>query len=106
MADFSVSLPKDTIFITVSVTEELISDNNNTPARLNIAERINALFKERQRVEMHVAIEFGASVSPFTKITQNVRNKVVSVNGEKEEIREKIKPPPKIYFLKIYSQGW
>ena len=104
--DFSPLSPKDTIFITVSVTAGLILLIMKTPAKLNIAERKTDGLSGRQRVVMHVATELGASVKPFTYITAKVSKSVVMLSGESEDIKVKIKPPSETYFLKVYSEWW
>ncbi len=90
--------PKETIFITVCVTEVLILLVAATPRKLKIADKSTALFKGRHRVVIQVATELGASVNPFTKTTANVRRSEVMLKGEREYNKVKIKPPPEIYF--------
>lgn len=105
MLDFSLFSPKDTIFITVSVTAGLILLVMKTPAKLNIADRKTAGLSGRQRVVMQVATELGASVKPFTYITEKVSKSVVMLSGESEDIKVKIKPPPENIFLKNIFLG-
>lgn len=83
VSTFSGLSPKLTILIIVSVTAELILLITNTPAKFKIADNKTAFFNERQRVVMHVATEFGASVKPFTYITAKVSISVVMLKGER-----------------------
>src|SRR5699024_9610215 len=73
-----VSTPKSTILLIVDATELLICVIINTPKKLNTALIIIAFRGLKHRVVTQVAIAFGASVQPFTKITPNVNNTVIS----------------------------
>ena len=53
-----------------------------TPRKLNTALMMIAFLVERQRVVMHVAIALGASVHPFTKITESVSRAEMKSIGE------------------------
>ena len=79
-------LPNDTIDVTVSATEELTTVITVTPKKLKTADIITAFRKERHRVVIQVATAFGASVRPFTNITQRVRITEVSSKGESTKI--------------------
>ena len=97
------SLPKSTIFSIVSVTA---GDNLliiSTPRRLKTAERKTAFFKVMQRVVMQVATAFGASVRPFTKITEAISTRVVIVSGDNPPRNENKKITT---LLTLYSSGW
>src|SRR5699024_12477400 len=76
-----VSTPKSTILLIVDATELLICVIINTPKKLNTALIIIAFRGLKHRVVTQVAIAFGASVQPFTKITPNVNNTVISNIG-------------------------
>ena len=53
----------------------------NTPIKLNTAAIAIAARGGIDRVEMQVAIAFGASVHPFTRITPSVSSTVMSSAG-------------------------
>ena len=72
------SVPKFTILKTVSATSELMKVIINKPKKLQIAAIINAFFGDKHLVETHVAIEFGATVHPFNKITPDI-SKVITI---------------------------
>ena len=77
----SVSPPKSTILLMVDATELLIWVITSTPRKLNTALIQIAERTFIHRVAIHVAIAFGASVHPFTKITPRVSNTVIVKTG-------------------------
>jgi len=70
------------MLLIVDATDAFIFVIIKTPAKLKIALIIIAARAERQRVVMHVAIAFGASVQPLTKITPKVKMTVMKRTGE------------------------
>ena len=78
------SSPKYTILDMVSVIEGFIIVIRLTPAKLSIADINTALFILIHRVVIQVATALGASVSPFTNITANVRITDKIDEGDKE----------------------
>ena len=80
-----VSAPKSTILLIVEATDALIRVIMRTPRKLNAALIIIAGRGRMQRVVMHVAIAFGASVHPLTKMTPSVRAAVI-INAGDEKI--------------------
>ena len=56
-------------------------DKQETPKKLNIAAIAIAFFGVIALVETHVAIAFGASVQPFTKITPKVSTTAIKRSG-------------------------
>ena len=73
--------PKSTILLMVEATELLICVMMNTPRKLKMALMIMAERTFMQRVVIQVAIAFGASVQPLTKITLRVRSTVINKTG-------------------------
>ena len=67
--------PKSTILYMVAATLAFIIVMTNTPIKLNTAAMIIAF------VDTHVAIAFGASVHPFTRITAKVNRTVTARTG-------------------------
>ena len=65
----------------VIATVELISVITRTPAKLHTAAMIMARSTSIDRVETQVAMAFGASVHPFTKITHSVSMTVIRRAG-------------------------
>ena len=77
----SVSPPKFTMFLIVMATFELTSDMIRTPRKLQAAAIIIALSTSMHLVDTHVAMAFGASVHPFTRITPSVRRTAIKSAG-------------------------
>ena len=77
------SSPKETMFKIVSVTELFTLLIKKQPRKLNIPEKITAFFSEMHLVVTLVATELGASVRPFTNITDSVKITVVKLSGDK-----------------------
>jgi hypothetical protein len=75
------SLPKSTIFDMVKATCLFIIVIINTPKKLSLAAIITADLAEIALVETQVAIAFGASVQPFTRITPIVSIAVIRRAG-------------------------
>lgn len=75
------SFPKSTIFAIVWATVALMDVITNTPRKLNTAAIRMAFFGAMDRVDTHVAIAFGASVQPFTKITPKVNTTMIKRIG-------------------------
>ena len=74
---------------TVAFTEVIIK----IPAKFKTAAIIIAVLGLKERVETHVAIAFGASVQPFTRITPRVSSETTKsgklcVNSIKNSLRE------------------
>ena len=76
-----VSPPKSTILLMVEATELLILVITNTPRKLNAALIRIAARTFIQRVVTQVAMAFGASVQPLTKITPSVSATVIRRTG-------------------------
>ena len=76
-----VSPPKSTILLIVAATELLIFVMIRTPRKLKTALIMIALLTPIHRVVTQVAIAFGASVQPLTKITPRVNRTVMSRTG-------------------------
>jgi BioD-like phosphotransacetylase family protein len=74
-------VPKSTILEMVKATFLLTRVMMKTPKKLKTAASRMASFGLMARVEMQVAIEFGASVQPFTRITPVARMTVMSKAG-------------------------
>ena len=72
ISDRRASFPKSAMLYMVMATEALIAVITRTPKKLNIAAMTIALRTPIARVETQVAIAFGASVHPFTRITPSV----------------------------------
>ena len=79
-----VSFPKSTMLLIVEATEALILVIMRTPRKLNAALIMIAERGLMQRVVMHVAIAFGASVHPLTKITPSVSATVIISAGDEK----------------------
>ena len=77
----SVSPPKSTILLIVDATELLIPVITSTPRKLKTALIIIAGLTRIHLVAIQVAIAFGASVHPFTKMTPIVRSTVIKSTG-------------------------
>ena len=69
------------MFEMVEATLALMCVMMKTPRKLKTALMMIAVFGGRQRVVTQVAIAFGASVHPFTKMTPNVRRTVIAKIG-------------------------
>ena len=65
----------------VKATELLMCVIISTPRKLKTALSIMADLAFMQRVPMQVAIAFGASVHPLTKITPSVSSTVINKTG-------------------------
>ena len=65
----------------VAATLAFIIVMTNTPIKLNTAAMIIALRTPIAFVDTHVAIAFGASVHPFTRITAKVSRTVTARTG-------------------------
>ena len=89
MRAVSVSAPKSTMLLIVEATEAFTLVMISTPRKLNAALMRIAGRGLMHRVVMHVAIAFGASVHPLTKITPSVRRAVISSAGDDESCRKK-----------------
>jgi len=76
-----VSVPKSTMLLMVIATLLLISVITNTPRKLKTAAIKMAFLGLIARVEIHVAIAFGASVQPLTRITPIVKITVTNNAG-------------------------
>ena len=74
-------LPKSTILYIVAATEAFIDVITKTPRKLKIAAIMIAFLTPIALVETQVAIAFGASVHPFTRITPNVKTVETSSIG-------------------------
>ena len=74
-------MPKLTILLIVLATELFIFVITKTPKKLNNALIRMALRSPIQFVATQVAMAFGASVHPFTKITPSVRATVINRAG-------------------------
>lgn len=72
---------KFTMSLIVMATVVLMSVITKTPKKLNTAAIKTAAFADIARVATQVAIAFGASVQPLTKITPSVSNTVISSMG-------------------------
>ena len=72
---------KSTISYTVVATLALIIVISSTPRKLKTAAMRIAARGDMQRVETQVAMAFGASVQPLTKITPRVSRTVMSSVG-------------------------
>ena len=77
----SVWFPKSTILLIVDATELLICVITKTPRKLNTALIMIAARTGIHLVATQVAIAFGASVQPFTKITPRVSRTVINSIG-------------------------
>ena len=77
-----MSFPKSTMLLIVDATEAFIFVIIRTPRKLNTALIMIAGLGLMQRVVIHVAIAFGASVHPFTKITPSVSSEVIRRAGD------------------------
>ena len=80
-SDSCVSPPKSTMLLMVDATELLMCVITRTPRKLNTALIQIACRTFILRVPIQVAIAFGASVHPLTKITPSVRTTVTSITG-------------------------
>ena len=91
----------------VDATELLICVMTNTPRKLKIALIQIALRVLMQRVVMHVAIAFGASVQPLTKMTPSVSSTVISKTGLDVTLCRKLINETSIKYpcLKKYQKG-
>ena len=65
----------------VIATRELMNVITRTPRKLNTAAMMIAVGARMARVETQVAIAFGASVQPFTRITPSVSATVTASRG-------------------------
>ena len=65
----------------VSATFALSVVITNTPSKLNMAAIIIAALGLMERVEIHVAMAFGASVQPLTMMVPKVRTTVITSGG-------------------------
>ncbi|VWM23673.1 Uncharacterised protein [Collinsella intestinalis] len=73
--------PKSTMLEMVEATLALMCVMMKTPRKLKIALMMMAALGGRQRVVTHVAIAFGASVQPLTKMTPSVSKTVMASIG-------------------------
>src|SRR5699024_37626 len=78
---WSVLPPKSTILLMVEATELLMCVMTRTPRKLNTALIQMAWRTFMLRVPIQVAMAFGASVHPFTKMTPRVNATVTSITG-------------------------
>ena len=74
-------------------TLELMSVITSTPRKLNMAAMMMALGARMERVETQVAMAFGASVQPLTRMTPSVSATVMASIGllntwERKSVRE------------------
>ena len=76
-----VLVPKSTMFLMVMATVELISVITKTPKKLNTADIKTAARGGMARVATQVAMAFGASVQPLTKMTPSVKRTVANKTG-------------------------
>ena len=70
------------MLLIVDATDALMCVITNTPRKLKTALIIIAGRGLMHLVVMHVAIALGASVHPFTKITESVKSEVIINAGE------------------------
>src|SRR5699024_10591602 len=84
-----VSPTKSTILLIVDATALLICVISSTPRKLNTALIMMAVLTLRHLVAIHVAIAFGASVQPFTKITPSVSRTVTIRTGLEKTCSQK-----------------
>ena len=94
-----VSPPKSTMFEIVEATDEFTCVMMKTPRKLKMALMMMAGRTFMQRVEMQVAIAFGASVQPLTKMTPKVKRTDIAMIGlvvtcSMNWVRETSKTPP------------
>ena len=75
------SEPKSTIFVIVSATVALMSVITKTPRKLKTAAMRIAAPGLMQRVTTQVAIAFGASVQPLTRMTPKVSTTAMKSRG-------------------------
>ena len=75
------SVPKSTMLLMVMATLLLISVITKTPRKLKTAAMMIAFLGLIARVEIQVAMAFGASVQPLTRMTPIVRITVTNNAG-------------------------
>ena len=76
-----VLVPKSTMLEMVEATLALMCVMINTPRKLKMALMMIAVLGGRQRVVTQVAMAFGASVQPLTKMTPSVSRTVMASIG-------------------------